>query len=509
MAEPAAAAVAPQRRRRELAFGLGLLLLVSGAQLAPMPADAVLLHDDWPHFLDHANGAEPALAAGTLRPLVTVPWKLAGRLFGANLMPYHLLLAAANLVFGVLLYLLARRFANPGAALAFTLLALLWPADASRLWLSALSLRSGFLLGVMALLAGETSRDRLGPLSVLGSALIGAASLLFYELHFFVLALWPGCAALLGRAWPRRLVWAWAAPYATYLAWRFAVRPLLGAPTVAQTEWSLNVLAALERLLLRFPYNLFVDGWWIAARWIAGSPLQAVAWLAALLAAAWWWLRREGDQDSPHRLPWRVLLAGVALLLAGALPIVPTEYWLGRAAGTYASRVLAAALPGAALLALGAAGGLGRRGAAVAVAVALTFTAAFHVAVRAEARENWRVQEAVRRELPRRLPNVPPGSFLVVRGLPPNRLGYETPFGFGRGLLAAYDSGAPRTAMGFAADRGLGELLSCRDGVVAVYGGLWGRMRVDEIMLVDWNAGRPRRAPPDELASLCGAGIGR
>jgi hypothetical protein len=137
------------------------------------------------------------------------------------------------------------------------------------------------------------------------------------------------------------------------------------------------------------------------------------------LATRWAW----GPAASP-----RCWLAALALVGLGIAPIVPTTYWLGRASGTYGARILAAALPGAALLVLLGIARLlpGPRGRALGFAVVLSVAFAFHWNVGRLAAENWSVQHSLAKALV--AASFPPRGASSHSGPAPNRLSYDTPW---------------------------------------------------------------------------------
>ena len=92
--------------------------------------------------------------------------------------------------------------------------------------------RTAWLLALGAIACGEHARDsdHRSDGWMFTALALGFASLAVYELHFFLLALWPAAAALLGAPWRRRQVLAWSSIPVLYLAWRFAWRPAVGGP---------------------------------------------------------------------------------------------------------------------------------------------------------------------------------------------------------------------------------------------------------------------------------------
>ena len=185
-----------------------------------------LLHDDWFYYHEVAAVAGSPAATPQLvnpfRPLHQLPWRLCGVLFGDNLAGYYLVLFALQWLAAVLLYLLASRHAGHAFAAAFAALAMVYPADASHLWLSSMPLRAAWLLALAAILLAQRSRDSGAAGGMLAATGLGFVSLAFYELHFFVLALWPAVAWLLRAPWRRGQIALWSVIPAVYLLWRFA-----------------------------------------------------------------------------------------------------------------------------------------------------------------------------------------------------------------------------------------------------------------------------------------------
>ncbi len=500
----------PGERRRFALVASGLVALCALA-FAPRILDLGLLHDDWFYFHEVANGSAPVSSPGGLRPLHGLIWRACGALFGPALPGYYAVLFALQWLAAALLYLLARRYASPTFAAAFAALALVYPADASHLWLSSMPQRTAWLLALGAIACGERARDggtsRTSDGWMLPALALGFFSLAVYELHFFLLALWPAAAALLGAPWRRRQLLAWSAVPALYLAWRFAWRPAAGGPTVVNTELLWDPVEIARRGAVLVPYNLFADGWWIGLREaVSGSPLAAGAVFVAAAAFVRLAPRLGADRAATGRPDWRRGLAVAALLaVLGAAPVVPTTYWLGRTAGTFGSRILACALPGAALLLLLALAGIVRRPAAraIAAAAALTLACAFHWNVARLAADNWAVQQRLADALrdavdPAGRHPWPAGSFLVLLDLPPNRLGYDTPWGMGR--MIQKTTGDPTlSGIGISGDRQPGEILSLRKGDILIHGGAFATTPLERTVFLRWQAGRLVEAESPEL----------
>jgi hypothetical protein len=188
----------------------------------------------------------------------------------------------------------------------------------------------------------------------------------------------------------------------------------------------------------------------------------------------------------------------IALVALGVAPIVPTTYWLGRAAGTYGARILAAALPGAALLVLLGLARLARRPAARALGLSLVLTLAFafHWNVGALAAENWAMQQRLAKALLTASASWPPGSFLLILDLPPNRLSYDTPWGVGRMIQETYGD-KTLSGIGICRDRPPREILSTVSGDLLVQGGLYARVPWVQVVALRWENGTLERVPND------------
>ncbi len=474
---------------------LGLLLLC-GLTFAPRTFDLGLLHDDWPYFHDVANGSGPIASPSGLRPLHALPWRLCGILFGDFLPGYYAVLFALQWLAATVLYMVARRYAPSGFAAAFAALTMIYPGDASHLWLASMPQRTAWLLALTAIALAERHRIRGSDFGVAVAAALGLLSLAVYELHFFLLAAWPLLSRWLGAPWRRRPLMLWAATPGLYLLWRFAAHPLLGKPVVVNTEWLLEPLAIARRAFLLVPYNLFGDGWWIGAvEVVRGSLLPAVLMFCGVALVGPALFRRAGNPAAG-----RCWVVAVSLTVLGIAPVVPTTYWLGRTAGTFAGRILACALPGAALLLLLAVvyAVRGPRLRALAFAAVMTVAVAFHWNVARLAATNWAVQADLAKALHATASAWPPGSFLVVLDLPPNRLGYDTPWGVGRMIRETYGE-ETLSGIGLGADRSPGEVLTIRGRELLVHGGAFASVPLPRVIILRWQNGRLEAVPLDDL----------
>ena len=484
------------RERNLVAFGL---LVLCGLTLAPRTLEHGLLHDDWAYFHDVANGSDSIASPGGLRPLHGLPWKLCGLLFGDFLPGYYAVLFVLQWLAAVVLYVLARRQAPAEFAAAFAALTMIYPGDASHLWLASMPQRTAWLLALLAIALAEHQRRRGSGLGVAAAAALGLVSFAVYELHFFLLALWPLLLFPLpggSEGWRRRPLLIWSAIPVLYLLWRFVVHPWTGGATIVNTAWLLDPLEIARRAFVLVPYNLFADGWWIGASEIARRAwLPAAALFCAALAGGLTLFR-----GTETRTPRRGLLVAAAVTVLGVLPVVPTTYWLGRTAGTFAGRVFACALPGAALLLLVAAVCMvrGRWPRALALAALVTVAAGFHWNVARLAADHWAVQGRLREALQATRPAWPRQSFLVVLDLPANRLGYDTPWGIGRMIRETYDD-ETLSGIGLGADRSPGEILTVRGQDLLVHGGSFATVPLPRVIVRRWRDGALRPATLDEL----------
>lgn len=486
---------------------LGLLLL-SSLTFAPRTFELGLVHDDWPYFHDVANGSGSIASPGGLRPLHALPWRLCGLVFGDFLPGYYAVLFALQWLAATVLYVLARRFFSPGFAAAFAALTMIYPGDASHLWLASMPQRTAWLLALTAVALAERQRARDSDFGIAAAAGLGLLSLAIYELHFFLLALWPlmlsiscripGSQGGEGNAepWRRRQLLIWAAIPGCYLLWRFAVHPLTGGATIVNTDWLLEPLAIVRRGLLLVPYNLFGDGWWIGAVEVVRRALLPA--VLTFCGAAWVGsaLFRQANRPTAGRC-W---LVAVAVTVLGAAPVIPTTYWLGRTAGTFAGRILACALPGAALLLLLAVvyGVRGPRLRALAFAALVTVAAGFHWNVARLAADHWVVQERLAEALHATASEWPPQSFLVLLDLPPNRLGYDTPWGVGRMIRETYGA-ETLSGIGLGADRAPGEVLAIHGRELLVHGGAFATVPLARVIILRWQDGNLETVLLDEL----------
>lgn len=470
---------------RRFSFTALALLVLCVATFAPRTPQLGLLHDDWVFVRDVAKGSASVPVPDGLRPLLRLPWRLSGILFGDALPGYYALLFALQWLGAILLYLIARRHGPVGLAAAFAALAMVYPADASHLWLGTLVQRTAWPLALAAIVLAERSPD--GGRWMLPAVALGLLSLALYELQFFLLVLWPAVAHLLGAPWRRRRLIAWGSIPALYLAWRFVVLPLRGGPAVVNTELLWDPLEMARRAFLVVPYNLFADGWLIGAVEVVRSPLVVgpsfvLAAAATIPLAARW---GAGPAPAP-----RCFAAALALIALGVAPVVPTTYWMGRSAGTFAARILAAALPGAALLLLLTVARVARRPRARALAFAalITVAFAFHWNIGRLAAENWAVQRRLASALRARASSWPAATFLVVLDLPPNRLAYDTPWGVGRMIQEIYGDHT-LSGIGISGERSPGDILSTGGGELLVHGGFYARVPLERVVALRWRAG--------------------
>jgi len=490
----------PAPRRRDLLVAAALLVLAV-ATFAPWITRLGLLHDDWPLVRDMARGRVPVSSVDGSRPLLGLPWRLCGLLFGDALVGYYAVLFGLQWLGAVFSYLLARRFGPPGFCAALAALAMVYPADASHLWLSTLTQRTAWVLALAALWLAELGRERARIFAA--SLALALLSLGFYELPVFLLALWPVIAWDLGAPWRRRPIFLWSTVPALYLIWRFVVRPLGGAPVAATATFSWDPLSLARRALVLVPYNLFVDGWLIGAREAVGKSLPVVAlFLVAAAIVTIVLAPRLAAAAAPRRHYWRV---AVALVFLGVAPILPTTYWLGRTAGTYGARILAAALPGAAMLLLLGLGHFLRspRMRGLALAVLLTVAFAFHWNVAALAAENWAMQQRIGDALRASGRSWPRDTFLVILDLPPNRLAYDTPWGLGRLIQETYRD-ETLSGLGICSDRPPQGILKVHAGELLVQDGFYARVPLGRVSALRYAGGALTPLPRSGLLERLG-----
>jgi hypothetical protein len=480
--------------RRFVVVTVALLLVCMSTYAFHLP-HLGLLHDDW--ILVHlvAKGAPNVQVPDEVRPLFRVPFRLCGLLFGDALRGYYVALFALQWLGAILVYVIARLCGSGGGvAAAFAALAMMYPADASHFWLSTLALRAAWLLALIAILLAEFSARS----DVFVSALaVGLASLTLYELHLFVLAGWPVVAWLLGRPWPRRRVMGWALVPIVYLTWRFVLRPIRGEAVIATADVLWDPLELARRAMVLVPYNLFLDGWLIGALEVIRSPLAVALFFMVLAAVTVPLAARWATGPAPRS---RYFATAFALLVLGVAPIVPTTYWLGRTAGTFSGRILAAAAPGAALILLLGLAVVFRqprlRALGFAALMALAF--AFHWNVGRLAAENWAVQLRLTRHLQGQAQCWPPGSFLVILDLPPNKLAYDTPWGIGR-LIQEACHDPTLAGIGISGERSPADILSVNGKALLIHRGAYGAFSLDRVITVRW---RPDRLEPVPLSQL-------
>ncbi len=488
---PVAGSVEPSPFRQDLLVAAALLLLAA-VTLAPWITRLGLMHDDWPLVHDMARGKVAISSVDGSRPLLGLPWRLCGLLFGDALVGYYAFLFALQWLAATFLYLLARRFSPPGFAAALAALSMVYPADASQLWLGTLTQRTAWVMALAAVWLAERGRDR--PRFMAAPLALVVLSLGLYELPLLLLASWPAIAWGLGAPWRRRAIFVWSAIPVLYLAWRFLARPLWGAPIAATATFSWAPLVVARRALVLVPYNLFVDGWLIGAREAVGRSWPVVAvFLVAVSAVTISLAPRLAAGPPPSRRYWLVAIGLVAL---GVAPILPTTYWLGRTAGTYGARILAAALPGAALLVLLL---LARfvsqpRARAAVLSVVLTIAFAFHWNVGALAAENWAMQQHLGEALRATARSWPRGTFLVILDLPPNRLSYDTPWGVGRMIQETY--GDPTlSGIGICIDRPPNGILKVQAVDLLVQDGFYARVPLEHVATLRFTGGALEPVP--------------
>jgi hypothetical protein len=94
----------------------------------------------------------------------------------------------------------------------------------------------------------------------------------------------------------------------------------------------------------------------------------------------------------------------------------------------------------------------------------------------------------------------------VVAGLPPNRLAYDMPFGFGTMISRA--TGRPDlSGIGLSGERDPTSILAVRDGHLLLHHGRWARIPVARVQWICWDDGELKPiaiSTPDELNGSCG-----
>lgn len=338
------------RTRPELLYAgafLGLLALVALAWSMPWLG---LVGDDWWYFahLSDGNFLAVQLYENPARPLVAWLWPALWAMFGWHIWAYYalngsILWLSAFLVLVTLRKLYRWRLLEATAAAA---LFFLYPADATRVYLSTLYAHLSVLLalGGGALWLAAWKREKPPPLLLIVSLLLMLLSLLACEIPLFPLALLPLFMQGLVRrervAWLRRSLACYAVllTYGAFrlgVAWEVSQRPAFYASFRLAPAW-------LAAQLRAFPTTVFVDGWLYALRTLYRAPAAALlAGLVVVLVVGLEWLRRrDAAQPTGTREGLGRIAAGLALAAAAVLPVVVSSFSLENIVGTLDSRLV-------------------------------------------------------------------------------------------------------------------------------------------------------------------------
>ena len=450
-----------------------------------------LYSDDWQHLYMAADVPLGELARQwplDFRPLDPLPWLIGYRLVGLSLGTFYAALFLVVLANGWLLYALARRLCgDPLLALGVAATWLVYPADQSVFWLSCLHYRLGlfFLLLGLVLLGG----DRCGRGRYTGAVACCALCLATNELFLGLLLAMPALAAWRGwhadRLGGLRRAACLAVPFlvliAVYLAYRVWLGPrVLGLPdgkggqtalsagwlvriegrglvTVLLQGWDDALVAVRLGALRGFAPSSYearamitaspvVPGGFTAVEWtllevyLATVALAGVAWMRRARLAGMWLAVRPGALAMAVGLAW----IGAGFLSLSFTQAQPTLNGI-------ASRIDAAALPGAALCVAGAVwvlarwlplpGPVGRALFAAAMIAVVVAGAARSERTAAAYTAGWARQRALWRLVLRAAPNLRPGTFVVLAaadGAGDDVVGALRPWGVGPALSLLY-----------------------------------------------------------------------
>lgn len=450
-----------------------------------------LYSDDWQHLYMAADVPLGELARQwplDFRPLDPLPWLIGYRLVGLSLGTFYAALFLVVLANGWLLYALARRLCgDPLLALGVAATWLVYPADQSVFWLSCLHYRLGlfFLLLGLVLLGG----DRCGRGRYTGAVACCALCLATNELFLGLLLAMPALVAWRGwhadRLGGLRRAACLAVPFlvliAVYLAYRVWLGPrVLGLPdgkggqtalsagwlvriegrglvTVLLQGWDDALVAVRLGALRGFAPSSYearamitaspvVPGGFTAVEWtllevyLATVALAGVAWMRRARLAGMWLAVRPGALAMAVGLAW----IGAGFLSLSFTQAQPTLNGI-------ASRIDAAALPGAALCVAGAVwvlarwlplpGPVGRALFAAAMIAVVVAGAARSERTAAAYTAGWARQRALWRLVLRAAPNLRPGTFVVLAaadGAGDDVVGALRPWGVGPALSLLY-----------------------------------------------------------------------
>ncbi|MEK7275780.1 MAG: hypothetical protein AAB427_00385, partial [Chloroflexota bacterium] len=338
-----------------------LLLLLTSVGLTLYTPWLGFVGDDWWFFahLSDGNFLSAQFYENPARPGVVYLWLGLWQAFGFHLWAYYVVSFVAQwLASYVLFVLLHDVFCWPTARAAATAaLFLLYPADTAHPYLSTLSTRLCVLAamsGATLWLYSHTRSTRPRPLLALSAALMGAA-LLTYETPMFLFMLLPFALVLV--VWRGIRVWLQQAftcyvVLAAYLAFRIVV-----AYQVAQraTRFYVSLNYSVSWLMMQFSALLGAVTWkgWLYSlkAMFDFGLLPSSAMLIAAMAVILLWLARLRGSVSMYGLRESALLiaAGLALSLAGAIPVMVSSVPLNNAVGTLDGRLIHATALGHAI----------------------------------------------------------------------------------------------------------------------------------------------------------------
>lgn len=432
--------------RSQLLRAAGVLLLIELFSFGFCLRRMGFYHDDWP-LLEQllAGGGYLAtvrrlLDAGWLvRPVSALWLPILGQLAGPSPLPYHIAALAANGLAAIAFFgWMARLTGDPRLALLGAALATVFPNHpATHHWLTNIAQPVAEALVFCALWAHlgwlETRDRRRGAAP---GVLYLAAFLSYESIAFLPLA---GAVASYERsrragATPRAALRTLPGDLLPFLpgflagiAWQWGVASSLQGKQVALSlAWMATVAKGALLCLTSEPFALTVRTFRF---FFMVADDAALLLLALFVAAAGWLLADDGASDGGKALPIRVILAcAAAIIVAGYLPFALSGQYYPQVAGTM-SRVNAVGSWAAGLL-LGAAllwpwerfakpgSGWGRPGRAATIAVALAPLTWNNWYIARQWAGSWEQQVEVLARLVPWAPKIPPGSTLILRGVP-------------------------------------------------------------------------------------------
>lgn len=402
----------------------------------------IIFSDDWSYLvMPMAQRTLSWFSAADRRPLVNAPAALLDATVGVNVDVWYALAWLVTVSLALLIYWVMQRLLPARlryVALLAAALALVYPADLSKMWLTHTLLgRVAWLMTLVAMSALITFVERRQWRYLALATALAVLAPLFYEAALGVLM--ALCVLL---AICRRQPWALlpAGLNAAYMLWRSLGYNLVGIDDPYLTEITLDLGQLFNRLILGFKSLLW--GWtepvrtWLALPNNGLAGVLIVAVVGGLWAGVWLLTRRQpaSTPDATSRREWLTLLGlGLAFACAGYFPIlILYEPNLD----SVQSRVNLWAIPGAALsivafLAL-VARWLARNQTlrlqwliGGAVAVLLTIGITTQLTVRAEAVTAWREQTHLWQDLFELAPDLADGTavYFVLSGYN-DRVGY-------------------------------------------------------------------------------------